>query len=181
MRSRVRILIYSLVSCVSLIPLLSGAKAGASAEDDIAIIVHPENPVNNLTLSELRKLYMGERLYWKGNAPVVLLMRTKGASERDAVLRLVFQMSEEQYTQYWVAKVMRAEVSDPPASLFSHGFVQEGVRGNPGAIGYVKGNEVRPGVKVVRIGGLLPGDPGYPLRDPHAAGARAVVVSTSER
>jgi hypothetical protein len=73
-------------------------------------------------------------------------------------------MTEETYTKYWVAKVMRAEVSDPPVSLYSFGMLQEGVRGNPGAIGYVNVNDLRPGIKVLRIDGLLPGEPGYPLR-----------------
>jgi hypothetical protein len=91
-------------------------------------------------------------------------MRSHGAHEREVVLRVVFEMTEETYTKYWVAKVMRAEVSDPPASLYSFGMLQEGVRGNPGAIGYVNANDVRPGVKVLRIDGLLPGESGYPLR-----------------
>ncbi|PYT52121.1 MAG: hypothetical protein DMG43_12720 [Acidobacteria bacterium] len=90
-------------------------------------------------------------------------MRSSGAREREVILRVVFQMTEERYTQYWVAKVMRAEASDPPASLFSFGMMQEGVKGNPGAIGYINMNDVRPGVKVVRISGLLPGEPGYLL------------------
>jgi hypothetical protein len=38
------------------------------------------------------------------------------------------------------------------------------VRGNPGAIGYVNFNDLRPGVKVLRVDGLLPGAPGYALR-----------------
>ena len=37
------------------------------------------------------------------------------------------------------------------------------VRQIPGAIGYINMNDVRPGVKVVRISGLLPGEPGYAL------------------
>ncbi len=97
----------------------------------------------------------------------LIAVRTAGTpADADVaiVLNPVFQMTEQRYTQYWVAKVMRAEASDPPASLFSYGMVQEGVRGNPGAIGYVYVNDVRSGVKVVRIGGLLPGEPGYPLR-----------------
>jgi len=137
--------------------------AATPAEADVAIIVNPNNPVNNLTLAELRQIYHGERQYWKASSPVVLLMRSSGAREREVILRVVFQMTEERYTQYWVAKVMRADVSDPPASLFSFGMMQEGVKGNPGAIGYINMNDVRPGVKVVRISGLLPGEPGYVL------------------
>jgi len=117
-----------------------------------------------LTLSELRKIYFGDRQYWKGNLPVLVLMRSRGAPEREVVLRVVFEMTEERYTKYWVAKVMRAEVSDPPASLYSFGILQEGVKGNPGAIGYVNAGDLRPGVKVLRVDGLLPGESGYPLR-----------------
>ena len=138
--------------------------AGTPAADEVAIVVNSTNPVNSLTLAELRKIYFGDRQYWKGNLPVVLLMRSQGSRERDVVLRVVFEMTEDRYTKYWVAKVMRAEVSDPPASLYSFGMLQEGVRGNPGAIGYVNANDLRPGVKVLRIDGLLPGKSGYSLR-----------------
>ena len=126
--------------------------------------MNTSNPVNNLSLADLRKIYFGDRQYWKSNLPVVLLMRSPGSHEREVVLRVVFEMTEERYTKYWVAKVVRAEVSDPPASLYSFWMLQEGVRGNPGAVGYVDANDVRPGVKVLRIDGLLPGDSGYSLR-----------------
>jgi phosphate transport system substrate-binding protein len=144
--------------------LISFRAAGTPADAEVAIVVNSSNPVSNLTLAELRKIYFGDRQYWKGNLPVVLLMRSQGSRERDVVLRVVFEMTEDRYTKYWVAKVMRAEVSDPPASLYSFGMLQEGVRGNPGAIGYVNANDLRPGVKVLRIDGLLPGESGYSLR-----------------
>jgi len=144
--------------------LISFRAVGTPAGADVAIVVNSANPVSNLTLSELRKIYFGDRQYWKGNLPVLVLMRSRGAPEREVVLRVVFEMTEERYTKYWVAKVMRAEVSDPPASLYSFGILQEGVKGNPGAIGYVNAGDLRPGVKVLRVDGLLPGESGYPLR-----------------
>ena len=152
-----------LLACLLSLALILISAAANGAQSDVAIIVNPVNPVSNLTLAELRKIYMGERQYWKASSPVVLLMRSRGSRERTVILMDVFQMSEEQYTQYWVAKVMRAESSDSPASLFSHGMIQEGVRGNAGAIGYVDMNDVRLGVKVLRINGVLPGEAGYPL------------------
>ena len=146
------------------VSLISQVAAQTAARSDVAIIVNRNNPVVNLTLADLRKIYRGERQYWAGNSPVIPLMRAPGAPEREVILRVVFEMSEERYTQYWVAKVMRAEVSDPPAALYSHGIMQEGVRGNPGAIGYVLQGDVHEGVKVLRVNGLLPGEPGYPVR-----------------
>ena len=164
MRTTTNVRMCLVLACLVAFSLIAVRTAGTPAEADVAVIVNPNNPVNNLTLSELRQIYLGERQYWKASSPVVLLMRSPGSREREVILRVVFQMTEQRYTQYWVAKVMRAEASDPPASLFSYGIVQEGVRGNPGAIGYVNMNDVRSGVKVVRIGGLLPGEPGYPLQ-----------------
>jgi len=164
MRTHLKLRICLVLSCLAVFSLISFRAVGTPAGADVAIVVNSANPVSNLTLSELRKIYFGDRQYWKGNLPVLLLMRSHGARERGVVLRVVFEMTEERYTKYWVAKVMRAEVSDPPASLYSFGMLQEGVRGNPGAIGYVNVNEVRSGVKVLRIDGLLPGESGYPLR-----------------
>ncbi|HXN22745.1 MAG TPA: substrate-binding domain-containing protein [Candidatus Dormibacteraeota bacterium] len=150
--------------CFILCSLLSIRAAGTLTDSDVAIVVNPSNPTSNMTLADLRKIFMGERQYWKASNSVVPLMRSQGTREREVILRVVFQMTEQQYGQYWVAKVMRAEVSDPPASLFSNGMVQEGVKGNAGAIGYISAADVRSGVKVVRVGGLLPGEPGYALR-----------------
>ena len=164
MRTYLKLRICLVLGCLVVFSLISFRAAGTPAGTDVAIVVNSTNPVSNLTLSELRKIYFGDRQYWKGNLPVLLLMRSHGTHERDVVLRVVFEMTEETYTKYWVAKVMRAEVSDPPASLYSFGMLQEGVRGNPGAIGYVNANDVRPGIKVLRIDGLLPGESGYPLR-----------------
>ena len=164
MRTHLQLRIFLVLGCLAVFSLIIFRAAGTPADTHVAIVVNSANPVSNLTLSELRKIYFGGRQYWKGNLPVLVLMRSRGAHEREVVLRVVFEMTEETYTKYWVAKVMRAEVSDPPASLYSFGMLQEGVRGNPGAIGYVNVNEVRPGIKVLRIDGLLPGEPGYPLR-----------------
>jgi phosphate transport system substrate-binding protein len=164
MRTHLKLRICFVLSCLVVFSLISFRAAGTPAATDVAIVVNSTNPVSNLTLSELRKIYFGDRQYWKGNLPVLVLMRSHGAHEREVVLRVVFEMTEETYTKFWVAKVMRAEVSDPPASLYSFGMLQEGVRGNAGAIGYVTVNDVRPGVKVLRIDGLLPGESGYPLR-----------------
>jgi len=164
MKSHIKVRTCFLPACLLAFSLISFRAAGTPAAAEVAVVVNSSNPVSNLTLADLRKIYFGDRQYWKGNLPVVLLMRSQGSREREVVLRVVFEMSEERYTKYWVAKVMRAEVSDPPASLYSFGMLQEGVRGNPGAIGYVNANDLRPGVKVLRIDGLLPGESGYSLR-----------------
>ena len=141
----------------------SPSAADTNAVEDVAVVVNPTNAVRNLTMTDLTKIYRGERQYWRANLPVVVLFRIPGTYEREVVLRTIFQMSESQYNQYWVSKIMRAEATSPPVELFSSGMIKEGVSGIPGAIGCIKISDVRPDMKVLRIEGHLPGEPGYPL------------------
>src|SRR6202023_504891 len=131
---------------------------------DIAVVVNPETPVTELSLAEVRKVFLGERQYWNAKLPVVLLIRAPVARERDVVLRLIYQMSEVQFKQYWVAKIFRAEVTSPPKIVYSNDMQYELVSAMPGAIAFVDARNVHPGVKVLRVDGMLPGDKDYPLR-----------------
>ena len=131
---------------------------------DVAVVVNADTPVNNLSLVEVRKIFLGDRQYWTANIPVVLLMRAPVARERDVVLKTIYQMSESRFKQYWIAKIFRAESASAPKVVYSNDMANELVTAIPGAIAFVDSRDVKPGTKVVRVDGLLPGDAGYPLR-----------------
>jgi ABC-type phosphate transport system substrate-binding protein len=131
---------------------------------DIAVVVNSDTPVSDLSLSEVRKVLLGERQYWNSKLPVTLLIRAPQARERDVVLKVIYQMSEAQFKQYWVAKIFRAEAASPPKIVYSNDMQYELVTAIPGAIAFVDARAVRPGAKVLRVEGRLPGDKEYPLR-----------------
>jgi ABC-type phosphate transport system substrate-binding protein len=131
---------------------------------DVAVVVNADTPVNNLSLAEVRKIFLGDRQYWTANIPVVLLMRAPVARERDVVLKTIYQMSESRFKQYWIAKIFRAESALAPKVVYSNDMANELVTAIPGAIAFIDSRDVKPGTKVVRVDGLLPGDAGYPLR-----------------
>jgi ABC-type phosphate transport system substrate-binding protein len=135
----------------------------AQSPGDLAIIAHPETPVSQLSLAELRQVLKGDRQYWKSDLPVVLFVRAATSQERTAVLGVIYQMSEPQFNQYWIAKQFRAESSSAPTKLNSNALTQQFVASTPGAIGFMAARDVKPGVKVVKIDGFLPGDAGYRL------------------
>ena len=141
-------------------PLAAQTQRGA----DIAVVVNPETPVTELSLAEVRKVFLGERQYWNAKLPVVLLIRAPVARERDVVLRLIYQMSEVQFKQYWIAKIFRAEVTSPPKIVYSNDMQFDLVSAIPGAIAFVDARNADPRLKVLRVDGHLPGEPGYPLR-----------------
>ena len=158
-----------ILSAILLLPCLLFAPSPRSAaqtarSSDVAVVVHPDTPVDDLSLAEVRKVLLGERQYWNSKLPVVLLIRAPVARERDVVLRVIYQMSEAQFKQYWIAKVFRAEASSPPKIVYSNDMQLELVAAVPGAIAFVDAKNVRPGLKVLRVDGHLPGDPAYPLR-----------------
>src|SRR5882724_10869168 len=124
--------------------------AGASP---VAIVVSPDVPVDELSFSEVRKLFLGERQFWNPKLRVVLLMRAPIAPERNVVLRTIYQMSEAQFRQYWISKVFRADVSAGPKIVYSTEMANDLVTAIPGAVAFVDAAQVPKGLKVVKIDG----------------------------
>jgi hypothetical protein len=131
---------------------------------DIAIVVRPDVPVDNLSFAEVRRLMLGERQFWASNLRVTLLVRAPVARERDVVLKIIYQMSEAQFRQYWIAKVFRAEAASGPRIVYSNEMAAELAGTIPGAVALVEADQVPKGLKVLKVNGLSPGDKGYPLR-----------------
>ena len=115
-------------------------------------------------MSDVRKVFLGDRQYWSTNIPVVLLIRAPVARERDVVLKIIYQMSESQFKQYWIAKIFRAEAATAPKVVYSNDMANQLITAIPGAIAFIDSKDVKPGSKVVRVDGRLPGEAGYPLR-----------------
>lgn len=160
-RKRTLAVIGALLLAFSVFNLPSAAETRGT---DIAVVVNQDTPVSDLSLAEVRKVLLGERQYWGAKMPVVLLIRAPVARERDVVLKVIYQMTEAQYKQYWIAKIFRAEAAAAPKIVYSNDMQTELVTAIPGAIAFMDSRNVRPGLKVLRVDGHLPGDPGYPLR-----------------
>jgi len=156
--NRIRLLIV-LSALLWLMPF--GARAAVAA--DIAVVANSAVPIDNLSFAELRKIVLGDRQFWSSNLRVTLLIRAPGARERDVVLRSVLQMSEAQFRQYWIGKVFRAESAAAPKAVVSNEILLSLVNDIPGSVGFVDASQVPKDWKVVRVGGLLPGEKGYPL------------------
>ena len=147
--------------------LLAGGIAGfalrAQAQSsDIAVVVNSGNPVENLSHADLHKIFAGERHSWAGGVVIRLLVRAPGTRERDALLRLL-QMTESEYDQYWTTKVYRGEAQSAPLVLPSVGMTREAIVTYAGGIALIEANDVKPGMKVLKIDSHLPGEGGYPL------------------
>ena len=132
-------------------------------ENAVAIVVHPDTKINNLSFDELRRIFRGDRQFWPDGSRITLLVRAPVAHERNVVLNRIYGMTEAKFRQYWIAKMFRAEVAAGPKIVYSTDMTRELVTVIPGAIGFMPASAVS-GVKIVRIDNRLPSDPNYRLR-----------------
>ena len=112
------------------------------ALDGIAIVVNPENPVSDLDIDTIAKIYTGEITNWKdvgGNdAEIVLIGREAGSGTRDGFESITDTKDACQYRQ----------------ELTSTGDVINTVSQNPDAIGYASLSAVGDSVKALTVGGV---------------------------
>jgi ABC-type phosphate transport system substrate-binding protein len=144
---------------------LSSLSPSMLQRGDLAIIVHKSNPVEDLSLAELREYFLAERSHWSTRQKIRVAMREPGSPEREAVLRLICGMNRDQdFTTYFLRAKFSEQVIDEPRSLDSTPNMIRFVANVSGAIGYVRADEVDPSVRVIRVDKLSPGDPGYKLK-----------------
>ena len=122
----------------------AGLEGTVLAYDGIAIIVHPENPVEDLSVETIAKIFKGEITNWSevgGNdAEIVLIGREAGSGTRDGFESITDTEDACKYRQ----------------ELTSTGDVITTVSQNPGAIGYASVASVKESVKALTVDGVAP-------------------------
>lgn len=154
--------------CMGMVAAAALAAPDVRAEDalsksGLAIVVHKDTAVENLSLDDLRNIFLAEQQFWPNRSRIILLVRAPKSDERDYVLNSIYQMDEAQFRQYWIAKMFRAEVPRGPKIVFSTDMTLDLVVAIPGSISFMRADAVTDAVKVIRVDGKFPGEPGYPL------------------
>jgi ABC-type phosphate transport system substrate-binding protein len=138
-----------------------------AAGDSLVVIVNPANPVDNLSLAELKKLFLSDRSRWDTGKAVAPVMLTAGAPERTSFLKIVCGMSDADMSKYFLQAAFTGKSATPPKEVSSASAVKSFVAGSPGGIGFVKTDELPAGdttVKAVKVDGAAASDPGYKLK-----------------
>lgn len=116
------------------------------ALDGMAVIVNPDNPVNDLDLETIGRIYTGEITNWKDaggdDLEIVLIGREAGSGTRDGFESITGTEDACKYRQ----------------ELTSTGDVITAVAGNPAAIGYASLSAVKDTVKALSVGGIVPSE-----------------------
>jgi len=115
------------------------------AVDGIAVIVNPQNTVNNLTLNQTRDIFTGNITNWNqvggSNAKINVVNREEGSGTRDGIQKIVLK---------------GGNFGSGGITQSSTGAVRSYVAGYPNAIGYISFAEVDNSVKALSIDGVAP-------------------------
>jgi phosphate transport system substrate-binding protein len=130
------------------------------ANDAIAVIVNPENPISELTLEQISSIYKGEINNWNElggeDRPIVRLSRETNSGTHVYFLEEVVRLGNDENTSIFSADTLLLPSSE--------GIISE-VRDNPNAIGYDGLGYVTDEVKMVAVA---------------AAGSNAYILPSAE-
>src|SRR2546429_7244490 len=95
------------------------ASEQAAAERNLAIVVNQSNPVNELTMAELRRVFLGERGHWPNGRRITLVMLEPGWPERAAVLTSIYHMDEAEFNNHFLHGLFTGEIGRATSELQS--------------------------------------------------------------
>jgi phosphate transport system substrate-binding protein len=149
--------------CISLIAaavLIGGASRAAA--DDVAVIVNKSNSTDSLSVAQVRKLLLGEETRVGGQKASVFLT-APGVADRTAVIKAACGMTETDFNMHFMQAQFKGETLEAPKAVSSSAQVRQAVAAAPGGIGFIRSADVDDSVKVIKINGIVPGQPNYPL------------------
>jgi len=130
------------------------------------VIVNKSNPVESMSMAQLRKLILGDVRAWQDHKAVALVSRDPSTKVYQCALSSIVRLSPAEYQRY----VMNAEFrGDEPMAIQvvdSDAQAARIVSGTAGGFAIVEANSVAASagtVKVLHIEGKAVGQPGYPL------------------
>jgi phosphate transport system substrate-binding protein len=113
--------------------------------DGIAVVVHPRNPIRDITLEQVRAVYGGKIRNWKAlgwiDRNIDAVTREEGSGTRGAFEELAMR---------------KTDIDDSTMVQDSNGSVKEVVATDPYAIGYLSLGVVDAKVRALSVGGVSP-------------------------
>ena len=129
------------------------------ARDGIAVVVHPDNPINAISIENIKAIYTGEISRWDkvgGKGTIVVVSRDAASGTFEAFNELALN---------------NAKLTDGALMLASNLEIARTVAQTPGAIGYIGLGYLTDDVKALKVEDIMPSevtvnDNSYPLARP---------------
>jgi ABC-type phosphate transport system substrate-binding protein len=140
-----------------------GLLVATAAAKDMALISNKGNSLPPIALADLTKICKGQLNRWPDGKPVTIVMHQPGTADLKIVEDKVYSATSEDVRELITAA--NHNRADRPAIVLGNSDEEiiHKVESTPGAVGLVDVYSITGAVQVVKIGGKLPLESGYPL------------------
>lgn len=158
----------AVLSLAVALPLLAALpsvehSARAAARVTLAVFVAKDSTVQNLKMSELRRIFTNADDSGFSGTRSIPFNHTARSSDRVGFDQTVLRMSPEEVSRFWIDRKIRG-LPGPPRAVDSLSQLLRLVTNTNAGMGYARPNQVTKDVRVIRIDGKLPSEAGYPLQ-----------------
>ena len=136
-----------LICTISLIMFLAGSALAADV-----IIVNRNNPINDISSAQLKKIYNGRIKFWDNGTKIVPVDLVDDHPCALRFANIILGVDLETKRRFWMQKLY-AGVGTPPQQEKNSAEVISVVASEQGAIGYVKKESVTSAVKLITVDG----------------------------
>lgn len=146
---------------------LSSASVCPAKESVLTVIVNTSNPTESISKTQLRALLLGEVDQWANKNQIILVQREPTSQAFQKTLRLILHMTEGDYARWLLQSEFRGRKLPLVKILNSDESASKFVYNVPGALAITDGvpsGAISSDIKVLRVDGKLPGDPGYAFK-----------------
>ena len=140
-------MIRYLICTISLVMFLAGSALAADV-----IIVNRNNPINDISSAQLKKMYNGRIKFWDDGTKIVPVDLVDDNPSALRFANVILGVDLETKRRFWMQKLY-AGAGTPPQQETNYTKVISFVAAEPGAIGYVKKENVTSSVKLITVDG----------------------------
>ena len=122
-----------------------GLKSFAFAIDGVAVVVHPKNPLAELSATQVHDIFAGKLNNWKQlgghDAAIHLFTRDEASGTREV---------------FWEKLLKKGSIADAANVVASNGAMKSALAADPDAIGYVSIGHIDASIKAPNLDGVTP-------------------------
>jgi hypothetical protein len=138
-------------AAVSVCYLAVGAKLSPSFADDYVVIVNKANPVDSISVADLRKMFLGEKATWANGTKVMALTPGPDRPEYPPAIKRATGMSVPDFKRYFIQLSFLGKSVPPPRVLDTPAAIARFVSTSPGAISCIPAADAGAGVKALKV------------------------------
>jgi ABC-type phosphate transport system substrate-binding protein len=150
---------------IPFLALLAGPCVSFTGEDtgELAVVVNKSNPLDTISSADLRAMMLGDKTKWPDGKKVTAVETAGESRERALMLKVVCKMTEPVLKRYYMQAVFTGKDVVQPQEVSSAAALKQLVGRTPGGIGCIFGSQADDTVKILKVDGVAPGEPGYKL------------------